>query len=322
MNDVSIVGPEDGEVIELGPTRMCILEDGGTTAHRLGIGEITLAPHSSGPLQHRHARHDEGFYVGVRPAVVFTAARRPPRAGRRAAPLGSPGPLMGKITGSKGRDFEPGFRNHFGYSAKAWGLIRRPLVAILADLLFERSWTSARSEPALRPGHAFVRRNGAVTGTRQRRSGLAARRLPAARQRSCRQVPGSAGSGTTQTSALLLSGGSANPQGPGIGPAPGIARASRVKGDGEVGGESAWPISTCLPESFSRQSFERLTPHQTVCWPQRVASTQFLAATFRKAGACDAPDSGGRACPGRRRRPWRRSQPCHHRRPCMPAPAR
>jgi mannose-6-phosphate isomerase-like protein (cupin superfamily) len=63
MNDLSIVGPEAGEVIELGPARMRILEDGGTTAHRLGIGEITLAPHSAGPPQHRHAEHDEGFYV-------------------------------------------------------------------------------------------------------------------------------------------------------------------------------------------------------------------------------------------------------------------
>jgi quercetin dioxygenase-like cupin family protein len=63
MNDVAIVGPQDGEVVELGPARIRILEDGSTTAHRLGIGEITLAPHSEGPPQHRHAQHDEGFYV-------------------------------------------------------------------------------------------------------------------------------------------------------------------------------------------------------------------------------------------------------------------
>ena len=62
-NDVSIVAPDGGEVIELGRARIRILEDGGTTAHRLGIGEITLAPHSEGPPQHRHAQHDEGFYV-------------------------------------------------------------------------------------------------------------------------------------------------------------------------------------------------------------------------------------------------------------------
>jgi mannose-6-phosphate isomerase-like protein (cupin superfamily) len=63
MNDVSVVGPDDGEVIDLGPARVRIMEDGRTTAHRLGMAEITLAPRSAGPPQHRHARHDEGFYV-------------------------------------------------------------------------------------------------------------------------------------------------------------------------------------------------------------------------------------------------------------------
>jgi quercetin dioxygenase-like cupin family protein len=74
MTDVSIVAPEGGEVIELGPARIRILEDGSTTAHRLGIGEITLAPHSSGPPQHRHARHDEGFYV-VSGTATFTVGQ-------------------------------------------------------------------------------------------------------------------------------------------------------------------------------------------------------------------------------------------------------
>ena len=71
MADVSVTGPDDGEVIDLGPARVRILEDGRTTGHRLGIGEITLAPHSSGPPQHRHAQHDEGFYV-VSGAARFT----------------------------------------------------------------------------------------------------------------------------------------------------------------------------------------------------------------------------------------------------------
>ena len=61
--EVSVIGPDGGESIQLGPTRMRILEDGSTTGHRLGVGEITLAPHTEGPPQHRHARHDEGFYV-------------------------------------------------------------------------------------------------------------------------------------------------------------------------------------------------------------------------------------------------------------------
>ncbi len=58
----------------LGPARIRVLEDGSTTGHRLGIGEITLAPHSPGPIQHRHARHDEGFYVASGTAR-FTVGR-------------------------------------------------------------------------------------------------------------------------------------------------------------------------------------------------------------------------------------------------------
>ncbi|MFI6844278.1 cupin domain-containing protein [Kitasatospora sp. NBC_00085] len=60
---VSVVGPRDGETIVLGTTRMRVLEDGSHTGHRLAIAESVLAPHTQGPPQHRHARHDEGFYI-------------------------------------------------------------------------------------------------------------------------------------------------------------------------------------------------------------------------------------------------------------------
>jgi quercetin dioxygenase-like cupin family protein len=60
---VSITPPDGGELALNGPTRLRILEDGSTTGHRLGVAEITIAPHTAGPPQHRHARHDEGFYV-------------------------------------------------------------------------------------------------------------------------------------------------------------------------------------------------------------------------------------------------------------------
>ena len=63
MAKVSVVPPTGGEVIQLGPIQLRILEDGSTTDHRLGIAEITLLPRTQGPPQHRHARHDEGFYV-------------------------------------------------------------------------------------------------------------------------------------------------------------------------------------------------------------------------------------------------------------------
>ncbi|MBD0743769.1 dimethylsulfonioproprionate lyase family protein [Streptomyces sp. CBMA152] len=71
MTQASVVGPDDGETIRLGPAQIRILEDGSTTGHRIGIGEITLAPHTQGPPQHRHAQHDEGFYV-VSGTVHFT----------------------------------------------------------------------------------------------------------------------------------------------------------------------------------------------------------------------------------------------------------
>jgi pimeloyl-ACP methyl ester carboxylesterase/mannose-6-phosphate isomerase-like protein (cupin superfamily) len=71
MTPVSIVGPDDGEIAFTGPIQLRILEDGTTTDHRLGVGEIVVAPHTAGPPQHRHSRHDEGFYV-VRGTARFT----------------------------------------------------------------------------------------------------------------------------------------------------------------------------------------------------------------------------------------------------------
>jgi mannose-6-phosphate isomerase-like protein (cupin superfamily) len=75
MADAVIVGPDQGEIALTSPVRMRILEDGSTTSHRLGIGEITIAPHVSGPPQHRHAQHDEGFYV-VSGTARFTVGDR------------------------------------------------------------------------------------------------------------------------------------------------------------------------------------------------------------------------------------------------------
>ncbi|WP_316750487.1 cupin domain-containing protein [Streptomyces herbicida] len=72
---VSVVGPGEGETIVLGTTRMRVLEDGSNTGHRLGIAESVLAPHTPGPPQHRHARHDEGFYI-VCGTVRFTVGQK------------------------------------------------------------------------------------------------------------------------------------------------------------------------------------------------------------------------------------------------------
>lgn len=91
-NEVAIVLPEGGESIQLGPVRMRILEDGSTTAHRLGLGEITIAPHTSGPPQHRHAQHDEGFYVvsGTARFTVGTTEYDAPAGTLVMVPPGAP----------------------------------------------------------------------------------------------------------------------------------------------------------------------------------------------------------------------------------------
>ncbi len=80
---VSVVSPTAGEVLHLGPTQMRILEDGRTTSHRLGMAEVTIPPHTDGPVQHRHGQHDEGFYV------VSGTARFTVGATRYDAPAGT-----------------------------------------------------------------------------------------------------------------------------------------------------------------------------------------------------------------------------------------
>ncbi|MFI5957593.1 cupin domain-containing protein [Cryptosporangium sp. NPDC051539] len=74
MVAVQIVGPDDGELIVNGPARIRILEDGSSTDHRLGLGEVIIPPHTPGPPQHRHAQHDEGFYV-LTGTVTFTVGQ-------------------------------------------------------------------------------------------------------------------------------------------------------------------------------------------------------------------------------------------------------
>jgi mannose-6-phosphate isomerase-like protein (cupin superfamily) len=90
MSEISIVGPGQGELALAGPIQLRILEDGSTTSHRLGIAEIIIGPHAAGPPQHRHARHDEGFYV-VSGTVQFTVGESTHEAGPRTLVMVPPG---------------------------------------------------------------------------------------------------------------------------------------------------------------------------------------------------------------------------------------
>ena len=90
MAEISIVGPADGETALSGPATVRIIEDGSTTSHRLGMAEIVLAPHTTGPPQHRHAQHDEGFYV-VSGTVRFTSGQTSFDAAPRTLVMVPPG---------------------------------------------------------------------------------------------------------------------------------------------------------------------------------------------------------------------------------------
>lgn len=92
MTKAVITAPDGGETFRLGGIGMRILEDGSTTGHRLGLSEITVPPRTEGPPQHRHARHDEGFYVvsGTARFTVGTASRDVPAGGVAMIPPGAP----------------------------------------------------------------------------------------------------------------------------------------------------------------------------------------------------------------------------------------
>ena len=63
-NPITFVPAHAGETIQLGHSLTGrIMEDGTNTDNRLGMIELTLAPHASGPVAHWHEMHDETFLV-------------------------------------------------------------------------------------------------------------------------------------------------------------------------------------------------------------------------------------------------------------------
>jgi quercetin dioxygenase-like cupin family protein len=75
MTEVLVTRPGEGELVVSGPIQLRILQDGSATSHRLGVAEIVIAPRTAGPPQHRHAEHDEGFYV-VAGTARFTVGEK------------------------------------------------------------------------------------------------------------------------------------------------------------------------------------------------------------------------------------------------------
>lgn len=61
---ITFVPARAGETIRIGHHLVGrIMEDGSNTDNRLGMIELTLAPHASGPVPHWHEMHDETFLV-------------------------------------------------------------------------------------------------------------------------------------------------------------------------------------------------------------------------------------------------------------------
>jgi mannose-6-phosphate isomerase-like protein (cupin superfamily) len=52
-----------GRLVNLGPIRMWVTEDGAETRGTFGIAEFEIAPNSPTPPPHVHHAHEEGFYV-------------------------------------------------------------------------------------------------------------------------------------------------------------------------------------------------------------------------------------------------------------------
>ena len=65
------------------------MEDGANTDNRLGMAELTLAPHSTGPPAHWHEMHDETFLVTKGTVRFFGAGVK--GAGNRESEKGKGG---------------------------------------------------------------------------------------------------------------------------------------------------------------------------------------------------------------------------------------
>lgn len=89
---INLVTHNDGDLLDLGSSRVRILEDGSRTNKRLGIAEIWLAPGFPGPPQHLHRKHEETFFV-LSGTVDFVSGRDTHRVGPGelvTAPIGTP----------------------------------------------------------------------------------------------------------------------------------------------------------------------------------------------------------------------------------------
>ncbi len=63
MPDVKVITGDAGEVLQFGPTRIRILEDGSRSENRISAIASMMPAHVNGPRTHVHLMHDETFLV-------------------------------------------------------------------------------------------------------------------------------------------------------------------------------------------------------------------------------------------------------------------
>lgn len=61
--NITLVKTTEGEILEMGPVKIRIIEDGSNTDNRIGAVMLTIAPNTPGPALHWHRMHDETFLI-------------------------------------------------------------------------------------------------------------------------------------------------------------------------------------------------------------------------------------------------------------------
>ena len=63
MASLNLAALGTGEIIQIGPVEVRVLEDGSRTDNRIGTAEISVPAKTPGPPQHIHRMHDETFLI-------------------------------------------------------------------------------------------------------------------------------------------------------------------------------------------------------------------------------------------------------------------
>lgn len=79
--DTVVLQSGEGRVMNMGPVRITVQEDGSHTQGRLAVAEFQIAPHAPAPVPHTHHAHEEGFYI-LEGELVFTVGNEQIRVGQ------------------------------------------------------------------------------------------------------------------------------------------------------------------------------------------------------------------------------------------------